>query len=113
MLHERSQLSTATTTGVLRPLEVVRATATKEEVVVEEAEEYLLFAATTSTVGAMAAAPIAEFLVVASSKVTRMQPHSKTKWEEALLTVLLAVSPQPLDGFLLMPHDEEEPKYTT
>jgi hypothetical protein len=85
----------------------------EEEVVVEEAEEYLLFAATTSTVGAMAAAPIAEFFVVASLKVTRMQPHSKTKWEEALLTVLLAMSPQPLDGFLLMPHDEEEPKHTT
>ena len=70
----------------------------KEEEAVVEAEEYLLFAATTSTVGAMADVLMAEFLVATSLKVIRMQPPLKTRWEVALLTVLLAMSPRPLDG---------------
>ena len=85
----------------------------EEEVVVVEAEENLLFAASMFTVGAMADAPIVELPVVVNSKVIRMQPLLKIKWEAALLTAPLEMSSlQPLDELLLLSYDEGEPKYT-
>ena len=85
--------------------------AVADEEVVVEAEENLLFATTMFTVGAMVDAPIAESHVVVNSKVIRMQPLLKTKCEAALLTAQLGMLLQPLDGLLLLLHDEGEPKY--
>ena len=89
----------------------VEVVAVAEEEAVAEVEENLLFAATMFTVGAMADPPIAELPVVVNSKVIRMQPPNRTRWEAALLTAQLEMSLQPLDGLLLLSYDEEEPKH--
>ena len=85
--------------------------AVAEEEAAVEAEANLSFVATTSTVGAMADAAMAECPVVVNSKAIRMQPLSRTNWEVALLTAQLEMSLRLLDGLLLLSFDEGEQKY--